>query len=76
MLYNLSVVRFTTETEDEIDADLRSEGVDRIEVIEGLYGGRLLIQAIRTNGEWGMVADWNDGITNEVVLWDPLPGIH
>lgn len=55
-------------------ADARSSTHDRIEVIEGLYGGLMLIHAARTAGQWSMVAEWDDGRTADIYRFDPIPG--
>lgn len=69
-------VRFTTHTENEIDEELLEDGVDRIEVIEGLYGGLMLVHAARTRGTWNMVVEWDDGHTADIYRFDPIPGPH
>ncbi len=69
-------MRFTTHTGDEIEAEIRETGVDRIEIIEGLYGGLLEIQATRKNGEWSILATWDDGLTEDFCLLKPIPGLH
>ena len=50
--------------------------LDRIEIIEGLYGGLLEIQATRKNGEWSILATWDDGLTEDFCLLKPIPGLH
>ena len=69
-------MRFTTLTGHQIDHELRESGIDRVEIIEGLYGGLLTIQADREHGEWSMIATWDDGKTYDYVLMHPIPGPH
>lgn len=66
---------FTSLMGEDIERELRDDGVERIEIIEGFYGGRMHIQATLDHGEWDILVEWNDGFSTDFVLVHPAPGL-
>jgi len=70
------MVRCRTLVGADIERELREGGVERIEIVEGLYGGRVEICAMLERNEWAILAEWNDGNSWDVVLLEPRPGLN
>jgi len=71
-----SRLTFTTLVGADIDHELRNGGVERIEMVEGLYEGLMGICALLDHDEWAILAEWCDGQSWDVVLLTPTPGLN